>query len=56
VLGTVFYGHDASVRLEVRGSDGRPVPVLCRTQGPLPSSGEEVGLEVRGPVSFFADR
>jgi iron(III) transport system ATP-binding protein len=49
VLGTTFYGHDASVRLEVPGAG---VPVLCRTQGPLPVE-EEVGLVVAGPVSFF---
>ena len=54
VLGTVFYGHDASVRLSVTGPDGAQVPVLCRTQGPLPST-EEIGLIVAGPVSFFAD-
>ncbi|RPF26127.1 ABC transporter ATP-binding protein [Georgenia muralis] len=53
VLGTTFYGHDASVRLSVCGADGADVPVLCRTQGPLPSE-EEVGLVVAGPVSFFA--
>ncbi|MFP5333836.1 MAG: ABC transporter ATP-binding protein [Actinomycetes bacterium] len=55
VTGTVFYGHDASVRLEVPGPDGEPVPVLCRTQGPLPAS-QEIGLIVAGPVSFFAAR
>ena len=54
VRGTTFYGHDASVRLEVTGPDGRVVPVLCRTQGPLPEH-EEVGVIVAGPVSFFAD-
>jgi len=54
VLGTSFYGHDAAVRLEVTGPDGVAVPVLCRTQGPLPTD-DEVGLLVAGPVSFFAD-
>ena len=54
VVGTTFYGHDASVRLEVDGPGGVVVPVLCRTQGPLPEHGE-VGLIVAGPVSFFAD-
>jgi iron(III) transport system ATP-binding protein len=54
VLGTTFYGHDASVQLEIRGPVGEAVPVLCRTQGPLPTT-DEVGLEVAGPVSFFAD-
>jgi iron(III) transport system ATP-binding protein len=53
VVGTAFYGHDASVRLQVPGPDGRPVLVSCRTQGPLPVD-DEVGLEVDGPVSFFA--
>ena len=53
VLGTAFYGHDAAVRLEVTGPDGVAVPVLCRTQGPLPAD-DEVGLLVAGPVSFFA--
>ncbi|UER54973.1 ABC transporter ATP-binding protein [Kineosporiaceae bacterium SCSIO 59966] len=54
VVGTVFYGHDASVRLQVPGPDGAPLPVLCRTQGPLPTT-EEIGVVVAGPVSFFAD-
>jgi len=54
VVGTVFYGHDASVRLQVPGPDGSPLPVLCRTQGPLPTT-EEIGVVVAGPVSFFAD-
>ena len=54
VVGTVFYGHDASVRLQVAGPEGAPVPVLCRTQGPLPTT-QEVGVIVAGPVSFFAD-
>ncbi|WP_448072556.1 ABC transporter ATP-binding protein [Georgenia yuyongxinii] len=54
VLGSTFYGHDASVRLEVSGPDGERLPVLCRTQGPLPEV-DEVGVIVAGPVSFFAD-
>ena len=52
VVDTVFYGHDASVRLEVDDGTGAPLAVLCRTQGPLPA-GERVGLEVRGPVTWF---
>ncbi len=54
VVGTTFYGHDASVRLEVTGSDGVPVPILCRIQGPLPADAE-VGVLVAGPVSFFVN-
>ena len=55
VLGCVFYGHDASVRLEVMDGTGRPVSVLCRTQGPLPDRAARIGLVVVGPVSFFAE-
>jgi iron(III) transport system ATP-binding protein len=54
VVDTVFYGHDASVRLVLADEPGQPVPVLCRTQGPLPTE-REVGLVVVGAVSFFAD-
>ncbi len=52
VLDTVFYGHDASVRLEVRTGKGAPLAVLCRTQGPLPT-GDQVGVAVDGPVTWF---
>ena len=52
VVDTVFYGHDASVRLEVRDGPAAPLLVLCRTQGPLPEA-EAVGLRVAGPVSWF---
>ena len=55
VCGVTFYGHDASIRLTVRGADGEPAAeVLCRTQGRLPAVDTEVGLVVAGPVSFFA--
>ncbi|MBK5250668.1 MAG: ABC transporter ATP-binding protein [Actinomycetales bacterium] len=53
VVGTVFYGHDATVRLHVSGPDG-PVAVQCRTQGPVPTE-PEVGIVVAGPVSFYPD-
>ncbi|NMR21070.1 ABC transporter ATP-binding protein [Cellulomonas fimi] len=52
VVDTVFYGHDASVLLEVDGEGGAPLPVLCRLQGDLPVT-ERVGLRVDGPVSWF---
>ena len=57
VVGTTFYGHDATIRLEVPAGDGTGsvVPVLSRTQGPLPEEGAEVGLIVAGPVSFFVE-
>ena len=54
VTATVFYGHDALVRVEVVGSDG-PVPVAVRRLG-APTDvavGDHVGLEVVGPVSFY---
>jgi iron(III) transport system ATP-binding protein len=54
VTGTVFYGHDASIRMQVAGEHGATLPVVCRTQGPLPE-GDQVGVEVAGPVSFFPD-
>ncbi|GAB2678185.1 ABC transporter ATP-binding protein [Thalassiella azotivora] len=53
VVDTTFYGHDASVRLELLGPGAPRTPVLCRTQGPVPAVGDEVGLVVAGPVSFF---
>ncbi|MFH5824447.1 ABC transporter ATP-binding protein [Georgenia sp. AZ-5] len=52
VLGTTFYGHDATVRLTVAGPGGAEVAVQCRTQGPLPAE-EVVEVVVAGPVSFF---
>ncbi|NCD19567.1 MAG: ABC transporter ATP-binding protein [Actinobacteria bacterium] len=55
VTGTTFFGHDATIRLEVRAPDGSAVPVLSRTFGPLPAEGEDVGLVVAGPVSFFVE-
>jgi iron(III) transport system ATP-binding protein len=54
VTGTVFYGHDALVRVSVPGRAGRPVAVLARTDGTrLPRDGTEVALSVVGEVSFF---
>jgi iron(III) transport system ATP-binding protein len=55
VTGTTFFGHDATIRLEVLAPDGSAVPVLSRTFGPLPTEGEDVGLVVAGPVSFFVE-
>lgn len=53
VVDAVFHGHDASVYLEVQ-EDGAPVvPLLCRTQGPVPTE-THVGVFIAGPVSFFA--
>jgi iron(III) transport system ATP-binding protein len=54
VTATVFYGHDALVRLSVPAADGQ-VSVSARCQG-LPSGvdvGDSVGLRVVGPVTFF---
>lgn len=54
VTATVFYGHDALVRVDVAGSDG-PVPVAIRRLG-APTDvtiGESVGVQVVGPVSFY---
>jgi iron(III) transport system ATP-binding protein len=54
VTATVFYGHDALVRVDVAGSDG-PVPVAIRRLGAPTdvSIGENVGVQVVGPVSFY---
>jgi len=52
VLQTAFYGHDASIRLEVECPGGVTMRVLCRTQGELPT-GERVGVQIVGPVSWF---
>ncbi|HEX6233857.1 MAG TPA: ABC transporter ATP-binding protein [Jiangellaceae bacterium] len=54
VTATVFYGHDALVRVDVAGSDG-PVPVSIRRLGAPTdvSIGESVGVRVVGPVSFY---
>ncbi len=51
ICSTVFYGHDALVRLQL--ADG--IEVLARTQGPLPSelSEGEVGVRVVGEVAFL---
>jgi iron(III) transport system ATP-binding protein len=49
---TVFYGHDALVRLAL--ADGGAVEVCARTQGPAQvTEGERVGLTVLGEVSFY---
>ncbi|HEU4492243.1 MAG TPA: ABC transporter ATP-binding protein [Jiangellales bacterium] len=53
VTGTVFYGHDALVRLELEGHAG--IPVAARQQG-APHGvavGDAVAVQVVGPVSFF---
>jgi iron(III) transport system ATP-binding protein len=51
ICSTVFYGHDALVRLQL--ADG--AEVLARTQGPLPAelADGEVGIRVVGEVAFF---
>ena len=56
VTSTVFYGHDAIVRLDVAGDNG-PIPVSVRRLG-APADvviGSEVSLVVTGPVPFFGD-
>lgn len=53
VTGTVFYGHDALVRLELDGYAG--IPVAARQQG-APQAvavGDSVAVQVVGPVSFY---
>ncbi|HZI98300.1 MAG TPA: ABC transporter ATP-binding protein [Actinomycetales bacterium] len=52
VVDTVFYGHDASVHLEVTADDGTTLAVLSRPQGDLPAA-DRVGLRVVGPVTWF---
>ncbi|HEU0214009.1 MAG TPA: ABC transporter ATP-binding protein [Jiangellaceae bacterium] len=54
VTGTVFYGHDAVVRVSVSAPGGH-VPVAARCQGLPPGVviGDTVGLRVVGPVTFF---
>jgi iron(III) transport system ATP-binding protein len=50
VTGSVFYGHDALVRLTLADS----LEVIARTQGPHGLREDaEVGLAVAGEVSFF---
>jgi iron(III) transport system ATP-binding protein len=51
VTGLSWYGHDASVRLElIEGGTA----VLARVSGlAVPGAGEEVGLSVDGPVPVF---
>ncbi len=56
VTGSVFYGHDAMVRLTVNGGDAAaaPVDLIARTLGPHGlDEHAEVGLSVLGTVSFF---
>ena len=54
VVGTVFYGHDALVRLSV-AVPGGSVPVSARCQGVPPGLevGGCVGVRVVGSVAFF---
>ncbi len=52
VLGTHFYGHDATVEVRVGKGDSATV-LVSRTQGPLPT-GTIVSVSVEGPVGFFA--
>jgi iron(III) transport system ATP-binding protein len=56
VADTVFYGHDALVRIVLPGEAGRAVEVLARTEGTrtLPRDAD-VGVTVLGEVSFFPD-
>jgi len=55
VVASTFYGHDATVRLELRGVDGEhgPLPLLvARTPGhAVPDLGTDVRLRVRGTVT-----
>jgi iron(III) transport system ATP-binding protein len=50
VTGSVFYGHDAMIRLAVGGTE-----ILARIQGgDGPGDTADVRLRVDGPVSFFS--
>lgn len=51
VLDTQFYGHDASVHLEVICPGEVPMRVVCRTQGDLPPA--QVAVRIVGPVTWF---
>jgi iron(III) transport system ATP-binding protein len=54
VAGTVFYGHDALVRITLPGCGDPPVEVLARTEGTrILDDDADVGLSVVGDVSFF---
>ena len=50
VVGTSFYGHDATVRLRVEGVDEE---VLARVHGELPAPGRVVTVRVSGAVHTF---
>ena len=50
VVGTSFYGHDATVRLRVDGVDEE---VLARVHGELPAPGRVVTVRVSGAVHTF---
>lgn len=52
VVDTSFYGHDASVRLDVRCPGDVHLPVVCRTQGEVPT-GDRVGVRIVGPVLWY---
>ncbi|KGM12831.1 ABC transporter ATP-binding protein [Cellulomonas bogoriensis] len=54
VVDTYFYGHDASVRLEVHCPGEVRLPVVCRTQGELPEE-QAVGVRIVGPVTWFPE-
>jgi iron(III) transport system ATP-binding protein len=54
VTGSVFYGHDAMVRLTVEDARGAPTEVLARFQGgDGPREDTGVTLTVAGEVAFF---
>ncbi len=51
VLSTEFYGHDATARIVLTGTDEE---ILARAAGhQLPEIGEQVGIVVEGPASAF---
>jgi iron(III) transport system ATP-binding protein len=55
VVGSTYFGHDALVRLVVPSPAGGTIDVSARRLGPAGdvSVGDEVGVHVVGPVSFF---
>ena len=55
VLDTEFYGHDAVVKLRATGLES--LVMSARTPNPtqLPQIGDEVGVEVFGPVTAWPE-
>jgi iron(III) transport system ATP-binding protein len=52
VVDTAFYGHDASVSLDVVCPGDVHLPVVCRTQAQVPTA-DRVGVRIVGPVLWY---